>query len=493
MERSNDPDSSMHRANETVTPRTARRWLALVFIATGQCLIAIDVTVVTVALPSVDASLSMAQGSGQWVIAAYSLAFGALLLPGGRLADMFGHRRVLIFGMVSFCLASLLAGLAWSGPVILAARAWQGVSGALISPSALAMVSSTFTDERERRKAFGIYSAVASGGLALGFIVGGVVTQYLGWRWAFLLNVVPGVIAATGIGLTLPKRAGAPDARLDVRGSTLAVGCVCLLVIGVSRLGDPGGGGGSVMLLAGALVLVLILSRVERSARFPLLPPRVIANRIRVGVNGVMLFAIGGLFGLFMLSTYYFQTVRQFSPVESGLGFLPLVIALAAGSTVVVSRLAWLPPRIVIVIGFGLTVIATLMLTGLTERSSYVTLVVPVQVLLGIGLGLVTVLATEFATTGLDAEDSGIASAVFVTVQQVGAAVGTVLSSVTSRHGVAEYTAAHPHVRADSPEAVMAGFSSSLTWTGVVLVVGAVIAYALVTPEKRVSVGPSTA
>ncbi len=458
-----------------------RRWVALVFIALAQLLIAIDVTVVNVALPSVQIALDMSDESRQWVVAGYTLAFGGLLLAGGRVADRIGHKRAFLAGLLLFTAASALGGAAGNATVLIGARVLQGVFGTLLSPSALALVTTTFADQRDRVKAFGVYSAVASGGMAAGFVIGGLVTQYAGWRWAFYLSVPFGLVAAVGGALILPSSPPRRSGRLDLPGMALSAGMMVALVLAAA---EARGRGASAALPAAAAALLLLgaLVWVERRASSPLIPPLLLRDRTRIGVYLVVTLAMMGLFGLFLLATYYLQTIRGFSPMVTGLAFLPLVVAMAVGSTQVAARLPNVAPAGLICAGFGLALGAVLLLTRVTLESGYATLLLPAMILLGVGLGMVFVPCTNLATGRVPPQISGVASAMYGTVQQFAAAVGTVLMNGAAAAAAARFAREHPGITSADPEAVVRGFTASLWWAAALLAAGLIVAATMVRP-----------
>ena len=458
----------------------------MVFIALAQLIIAIDVTVVNVALPSVQAGLGMSDDSRQWIVAAYTLAFGGLLLTGGRVADQFGHKRTFLIGLCAFALASALGGVAESGGVLITARVLQGTSGALLSPSALALVATTFTDRRERAKAFGVYSAVASSGLAAGLLVGGLLTEYVSWRWAFYLSVPCALLAAAGGVLVIPAASRAAGnvnvrARLDLRGAVLSTAGLVALVLALSEVLRSGFTSATTLATGSAAVILLVaFVAVEKRGSSPLLPLRVLRSRTRVGVYLAVMLAIMGLFGLFLLTTYYLQTVRGFSPLTTGLAFLPLVVGMAVGATQVAGRLPDAPPQVLMSGGFVLAMSAMLLMTRLRVDSGYVALLLPAMVLLGVGLGIIFVPATNLSTGGVGRADAGVASALYVTVQQIGAAIGTVALNGAATTASARYVVAHAGSTASDPAAVIYGFTTSLWWTLGVLALGVVVTLTLV-------------
>lgn len=464
-----------------VPGRGHSRWTALVFVALAQLIIAIDVTVVNVALPSVQAGVGLSDDARQWVIAAYTLAFGGLLLFGGRVADAVGHRRTFVAGVACFALASVLGGAARHGDVLITARVLQGLSGAVLSPSALALVTTTFTEDKERAKAFGIYSAVAGSGLALGLIVGGLVTQYLSWRWAFYVSVPCALVAGAGVLATIPAtKSPAPRRRLDVPGAMLSSAGLVALVLALAEGESAGWGSVAALLTTGAAaVLLAAFVAVELRVSAPLLPLRMLAGRKRIGVYLAVSIALMGLFGLFLLTTFYLQNVRGYSPLRTGLAFLPLVLSLAAGATQIAGRLPKVPPRLLMSCGFVFALSAMLLLTTLRADSGYLSLLLPAEILLGLGLGMVFVPATNLSTGGVAPDDAGVASALYVTVQQLGAAVGTVLLNGVATAAMSRYARAHGGSTVTAAARVH-GFTTAIWWTVALLIAGLVTTVALV-------------
>ncbi|MEU8349350.1 MFS transporter, partial [Streptomyces sp. NPDC048845] len=385
-----------------------KRWTALIFISLAQLMVVLDATIVNIALPSAQADLGISDGNRQWVITAYALAFGGLLLFGGRVADLWGRRRTFVVGLIGFAAASALGGAAVNTAVMLGARALQGVFGALLAPAALSLLAVMFTDARERAKAFGIYGAIAGGGGAVGLILGGVLTEYLNWRWTFFVNIPFAVVAAAGALVAIREPAGSRNpSRLDVPGVLLATTGLVALVYAFTRAETDGwAAGGTVGLFVASGVLLLTFLAVESRVRNPLLPLRVITDRNRGGVYLSLGLAIIGMFGLFLFLTYYLQVVKGYTPVATGLAFLPMVAGMITGSTQIGARLMTrVRPRLLMTPGFLVAALGMLVLTRIDTDTSYAAVVLPGLVLMGLGMGTAFMPAMSLATYGVEPRD----------------------------------------------------------------------------------------
>lgn len=478
------------------TPGTAetlpdpRRWRALVFIALAQLTVVLDATIVNIALPSAQRDLGISDGNRQWVITAYALAFGGLLLFGGRLADLWGRKRAFVVGLLGFAAASALGGAATGEATLLASRALQGVFGALLAPAALSLLAVTFTEARERAKAFGIYGAIAGGGGAVGLILGGFLTEYLDWRWTFYVNVPFAIVAATGAHLLVREPAGGRNrSPLDVPGVALSTLGLVALVYGFTRAESHGWTEtGTVAVLVAAVGLLASFVAVESSVRHPLLPLRVVTDRNRAGVYLSLGLAVIAMFGLFLFLTYYLQVVKGYSPLKTGFAFLPMVVGMVTGSTQIGTRLmVRVPPRLLMAPGFLTAATGMLLLTRLEVGTSYAGLILPAQLLLGLGMGTAFMPAMALATHGVQPRDAGVASAMVNTSQQVGGAIGTALLNTVAASATTAYLTAHA-ASATSPqaqrlvrlEAMVEGYTSAVWWAVGILVAAASIALALV-------------
>jgi EmrB/QacA subfamily drug resistance transporter len=462
----------------TASTMHERRWLILAMLGVAQLMVVLDATIVNIALPSAQHALGFSDTSRQWVVTAYALAFGSLLLLGGRVGDLFGRKRALIAGLLGFAVASALAGLAQSFVVLVGARALQGAFGALLAPSALSILTTTFTDPAERGKAFGIFGAIAGGGGTLGLVLGGVLTEYATWRWTLYVNLLFAIPAALAAATLLANERPAVRPRLDVSGPLTATSGLFALVYGFANAETHGWGAPLTIgsLLAAAVLLsafVLLQARGEH----PLLPLRVVLDRDRGGSYFSMAIAGAGMFGVFLFLTYYLQRTLGFTPVQSGLAFLPLTAAVMLTATLVSAVV--LPrtgPRPLVPTGMTLAAGAMLLLTRVGVDSSYAGYVLPAIVLAGTGMGLIFAPAMATATGGVRDADAGVASAMVNTSQQVGGSVGTALLSTFSATAAAGYVSAHG---GPSPQVLTAaavhGYTTAFWWSAGIFLVGAVV------------------
>ena len=431
-----------------------RRWWVLAVLGVAQLMVVLDATIVNIALPSAQQALGFSDGDRQWVVTAYSLAFGGLLLLGGRLADLFGRRRMLLIGLIGFAAASALGGASQGIGMLVLARAIQGVLAALLAPSALSMLSVTFTDPRERGKAFGIFGGIAGAGAAVGLLLGGLLTEYLSWAWCLFVNVPIAVAAAAGVVVFVPRSTRATGVHLDIPGTAAAVLGLAGLVYGFARAETNGWTDAGTLALLGVSVLLLVaFVLIERRTAQPLLPLRVVLDRRRGGAYLAIALAGIGSFAIFLFLTFYLQQTLGFSPLVTGVAFLPFVVGIVTSSTVLVPRL--LPrvgPKPLIIPGQLLAAAGLLLLSRLQVGSSYAGHVLPAALVMGLGMGLIFASSFNTATTGVRPWDAGVASALVNTGQQVGGALGTALLNTIAATVTANYLAA----RQPSPEAAQA-------------------------------------
>jgi EmrB/QacA subfamily drug resistance transporter len=459
---------------ETTLPtQDRRRWTALAFIAVAQLMIALDATIVSIALPSAQASLRASDADRQWVVTAYALAFGALLLLGGRIADFAGRKRAFLIGLAGFAAASAIGGAAPSFPVLVAARAMQGAFAALLAPTALSLLAVSFTEPRERATAFAVYGSIAGSGAAIGLLLGGALTQFLTWRWCLYVNVPIAAIAAVGGSLVLSQSAGRAVKGFDLPGVALAAGAMVALVYASTA--------GIGLLAVSAALFGLFVLREARTPD-PLLPLRILIDRNRGGAYITVALAIAGMFGAFLFLTYYMQVVLRYTPLQAGLAFLPMTIASQAGSWLIASRLMpHVPPRALMAPGAVVAAAGMALLTQLHVDSAYLTSALPAEVLLGLGISCVMVPAFSTATHGVDPREAGAASATVNTAQQIGGSVGTAVLNAIAITATAGF--AGPRVAA-----LVHGFSVATGWGVVILLLGAVVAGVLITvqrPQRR--------
>jgi EmrB/QacA subfamily drug resistance transporter len=318
----------------------ARRWWILAVLGIAQLMVILDGTIVNIALPTAQHDLHFSNADRQWIVTAYSLAFGSLLLLGGRIGDMVGRKRALIIGLVGFAVASAIGGASVDFTMLVISRTVQGAFGALLAPSVLALLTTTFTDPNERGQAFGIYGAIAGAGGALGLLLGGILTSYASWRWTLFINLAFAVAATAGAALWLKKDKGADHDPFDLPGLLLVGVGLFSLVFGFSHAETTAWSNPfTIGFLVAGVVLLAAFAVFETRATYPLLPPRVVRNRTRGGSILAMLFASVGIFGVFLFLTYYLQGTLGYSPVKTGVAFLPLVAALAATAQVANSTL----------------------------------------------------------------------------------------------------------------------------------------------------------
>ncbi|MFC0600354.1 MFS transporter [Streptomyces palmae] len=472
---------------ETAPHVDPRRWKALVFIALAQLMVVLDATIVNIALPHAQEALDISEGNKQWVITAYALAFGGLLLFGGRLADLLGRKKTFVIGLIGFAAASAFGGAAVNAPMLLAARALQGVFGALLAPSALSLLAVTFTEVKERAKAFGIFGAIAGGGGAVGLILGGVLTQYMNWRWTFFVNIPIAVIATVGAIAYIHEPEGSRNpAKLDIPGVILATTGLVSLVYGFTRAESEGWKATSTLVLfAAAAVLLIAFVVVEGKVRAPLLPLRVVTDRNRAGVYASLGMAVIGMFGLFLFLTYYLQIVKGYSPVKTGLAFLPMIAGMITGSTQIGTRLMnRVPARLLMGPGFAVAAIGMLLLTQIDLNTSYAALILPGFLLMGLGMGTAFMPGMSLATYGVQPQDAGVASAMINTSQQVGGAIGTALLNTIAASATTSYGKSHlaearnlEHLKLES---MVHGYSVAIWWAFGILLLASVVATVMI-------------
>ena len=429
-----------------VAAASARRWWILGVVGLAQLMVVLDATIVNIALPSAQRALGFSIADRQWVVTAYSLAFGGLLLLGGRLSDLLGRRRMLIIGLVGFAASSALGGAANSFAILVIARGAQGAFGALLAPAALSTLTVTFTDPAERGRAFGVYGAIAGAGGAVGLLLGGFLTEYLSWRWCLYVNVVLAVFAVAGAVRLLTSYPRDPSVHIDWPGTVLVGAGLVAVVYGFSEAETKGWGAPETIgLLVAGVVLLAAFVLVERRVQHPLLPLRIILNRFRGGAYLAIGLSAIGVFGIFLFLTYYLQLTLAYSPVKSGLAFLPMIVTIVIASTT--SSGVLMPrwgPRPLIPTGLlfaagGMVILAT----QLGLHTSYPGQILPALVLTGAGLGLVFGCALNTATYGTGAADAGVASALVNTNQQVGGSIGTALLNTIAASALTSYVLTH--------------------------------------------------
>jgi EmrB/QacA subfamily drug resistance transporter len=476
-------------ARAAAPPVNGRRWLALAFIALAQLMVALDATIVNIALPTAQSSLQFSDAQRQWVITSYTLAFGGLLLLGGRVADAMGRKRALLFGLAGFAAASAVSGAAVNLPMLLAARALQGAFAAILAPTALSLLAVTFTEPRDRARAFAVYGGIAGSGGAAGLVLDGALTQYLDWRWCLYVNVPIAAVAAVGVWRLLADAHAPSRQRFDLLGVLFGSGGLIALVDACTEAVSQGWQAPSVigLLVIGVASLALFVAWESRAAT-PLLPLRILFDRNRGGAYLCAALAIAGMFGAFLFLTYYLQVVLQYSPLQAGLAFLPLSAAAMLGSGAIASQLLpRVPPRALMVPGFLVAAAGMTLLMQLQVSSGYVTHILPAEILLGLGIGCVMVPASSLATGNVDPREAGIAAATLNVAQQVGASVGVALLNTLAATTTGVYLAAAPSAtRADG---LVHGYATAASWGAAILLGASLVALGLidarVQPQRR--------
>ncbi|AQA14227.1 MFS transporter [Streptomyces samsunensis] len=479
--------SQLSKSPPEVNPR---RWLALVFIGLAQLMIVLDITVVNIALPSAQKDLGISDGDRQWVITAYTLAFGSLLLLGGRIADYTGRKRTFLIGLLGFAGASALGGAASGFEMLLSARALQGGFAALLAPATLSLLAVNFTEARERAKAFGIFGAIAAGGGAIGLVIGGLLTEYLDWRWCLYVNVPIAIVAAISWSVLPADTRTEGRARFDIPGVLLAVGGLVAVVYGCSEAESKGWDSRLVtgLLILGAVLLVAFVL-VERSVARPLLPPRVLADRTRGSAYLAVGLSVVGMFAMFLFLTYYMQLVKGYSALLTGVAFLPMTGAVLIGAGGVASRLIpKVPPRLLVAPGLLIAAAGVALLVPLDVDSSYAVGLLLPELLVGFGMGLVMAPAMNYATHGVEEGDAGIASATVNTAQQIGGSIGTAMLNTIATSVTSDYMASH--ARQMTPRTAKAGlvegFSQAFVVSSLILVGAAVVVALLMNTPRPV-------
>jgi EmrB/QacA subfamily drug resistance transporter len=459
---------------QATTAPDPRRWQALILLSLAQFMVILDITVVNVALPTIGADLSLDRAALTWVVTTYTLCFGGLLLLGGRLADLLGRRRTFLTGLGVFTAASLTAGLAGDGSVLITARALQGVGAALLSPAALSIITTTFHGS-ERRRALGAWAALAGAGAAVGVLLGGLLAAGPGWRWVFFVNVPVGVLVAATVPLTVAASPRQAAARVDVPGALVVTAATGLLIYGLVEAGDRGwGAAGTLGPLAAGLALLGVFVAVERMVAAPLVDLRLLATRPVLAGYWVMLTASGLLISGFFLNSLLLQRIMGLSALRTGLVFLPVAVATIIGAQAGAHLLGRIGARPVAATGFALAAAGMALLAGVDADGEAVTGVLPGFVLASAGLGMAFVTATTTALSRIDPQRAGLVSGVVNTAHELGAALAVAVASTIAGTGV------------DTGSAVIAaaGFGDAFL-AGAILAALAAVAAAFLLPPGR--------
>jgi EmrB/QacA subfamily drug resistance transporter len=458
-------------------------WIVLVLVCLAQFMVILDATIVNVALPSIQTDLEMSDSNLQWVVNAYALLFGGFLLLGGRAGDLIGRKRVFLFGVIVFTVASLVCGLAQSETWLILARGVQGLGAALVSPAALSIVTTTFREGAERTKAMGVWAAIAVGGGAVGLLLGGILTDALSWPWIFFVNVPVG-IAAFVLSLRLVPESKDEQAHrsFDLAGALTVTGGLIALVFGIVRSNQSGWGSVEVLGFIGlAAVLLVAFVVIERRSAEPLVRLSIFSVRTVRGANVAMFVVASGLFAMFFFNTLYLQRVLGYSALEAGLAFLPFTLGIIIGAGLSQKLLPAVGAREVPLIGLTLAVAGLLLFLRLTPDGTYLVDLLPGIMLTSIGMGLTFVPVTLIATSGIPDGDAGLASGLFNTSQQIGGALGlAVLSTVaTGTTTDAIESLGREPSPAETASALVDGFHDAWLGSAALLAVGAVLLLAL--------------
>jgi EmrB/QacA subfamily drug resistance transporter len=469
---------------ETAAPHGTRRWWVLAVVALAQLTVVLDGTIVNIALPSAQAALGMSDASRSWVVTIYALAFGALLLLGGRIADYWGRKRAFLTGMIGFAVASAIGGFAQTGTQLFAARALQGVFAALLAPAALALLAVTFPSGRDRGKAFAVFGAIGGGGAAIGLVLGGLLTEYASWRWCLLMNIPIAIVAVTvGSRLIVESRA-VGGTRYDWPGVWLVVGGLGSLVYGFTQA-EKGWTTGPVLGFIGAgIVLLALFVLVESRSSHPLLPLRIPAQRDRAGAFLAAFLSGTAMLGGLLFLTYYLQIALAYKPITAGLATLPMTAAIMVAAAASAHFLPLVGPRPLLAAGPVVAAAGLLFLAQLETTSSYAAHVLPGMLLLGLGMGMSFVPMQNIALLRVDPHDAGAASALVNAAQQIGGSLGTALFSTIALTATTAFVPADPSAGSASLDALVAGYTHAFAWAAVLIVLITPISLALVRATK---------
>ena len=452
------------------------RWLALAVVGVAQLMIVLDSSIVNIALPSAQKDLGISDANRQWALTAYTLAFGVLLLLGGRITDYFGRKRTFITGLFGFAAASALGGAAQSAGFLFGARALQGVFAAILAPAVLSLITTTFTEPKERAKAFAVYGSISATGAAIGLLLGGALTEYMSWRWTLLINTPIAIAVAAAAVPILRESKAEGDRSYDVVGTLLGTAGLMALVYGFTNASLHSWGSPlTVGMIIGSLALLATFVLWEqRGAKNPLLPLRIVLDRNRGGSYVVFLLTTMAMFSQFLFLSYYFQGVLGYSSLKTGFAFLPFPIGIIISATVASKLLPKFGPRPLALTGLSMAALGMLWLTQLQPGSSYPIHLVPAMLLLSLGMGQVFVPLSSTALSGVPNHDAGVASALVNTMQQIGGSLGIAFLNTIATTATVSYASSHGGT---SPKALVHGFTTAFHFSvGVFIVAGILVA-----------------
>jgi EmrB/QacA subfamily drug resistance transporter len=480
---STEPATLSQPGAEALDPR---RFRALGIIAIAQLMIVLDASVVTIALPSAQRALHISVANRQWALTAYTLAFGGLLLIGGRLADFLGRKRMFVISLLGFASASALGGLAQDQAMLFGARALQGSFAAVMAPASLSLLTVTFTEAKERARAFGVYGAISGGGAAIGLVLGGALTTYASWRWTLLINVPIAIITAIAATRELNESRVTGERHYDIPGALAVTTGLLSLVYGFTRAQINGWGSSTtVAFLAVGIVLITGFVLWERRTATPLLPLRVVLDRNRGGSFLSALLVGIALFGTFLFLTYYLQGTLHYSALKSGFAFLPFSGGIIFSATLASQLLPRFGPRPLMTGGLLMGALGLAWFTQIGLHTSYVTHVLPAEIVVSVGLGFAFVPFSSTALIGVAPHDAGVASALVNATQQVGGSLGTALLNTVAASATATYIASHRPTATFSALGAVHGYTTGFTVSVTVLLIAAVAAATMIRASRH--------
>lgn len=455
------------------------RWRTLLVVAISQLMIVLDSSIMNIAIPSAKVELGISDANQQWVITAYTLAFGSLLLLGGRIGDFMGRKKIFIIGLIGFAAASALGGIASNQGLLFASRALQGVFGALLAPAALAIISVTFTVPKERAKAFGVIGAISGGGAAIGLILGGTLTEYFSWRWCLGVNTPIAIVAAL-LALAYVRESRADgDRHYDIPGVITATAGLFSLTYGFNEAAIKGWSSNTtISFLVAAVVLLVIFVVIEKKVANPLMPLRVVTERNRAGSYLGSLVVGAGLFSMFLFLGLYLQVILGYSPLKSGFAFLPFTGGIIIFAGIASQLLPKFGPKPLMVPGLLAAAAGLLFLTRITPETSYTTHVLPALFIISSGMALVFIPLTSTSLHAVSSHDTGVASAMLNTSQQIGGSLGTALLNTVAATAATTFATANTQLgEMVQPFALTHGFTVAFKFSAGLLVVGAIVLF----------------
>jgi len=466
------------------------RWKALIVIAISQLMVVLDASIVNIALPAMQSDLHISDANRQWVVTAYTLAFGGLLLLGGRIADYAGRKRMLVVGLVGFAIASALGGVAQNEGMLIFARGLQGVMAALLAPAALSLITTTFTDSKERAKAFGVYGALSGGGAAIGLIMGGLLVEYTSWHWVLLVNIPIAVVAVFLALAYVHESKATGNTKYDIPGAITGTVGIVSVVYGISKAtADGWTGGGTLGFIGFGVVVLAIFLFIEAKTTHPLLPLSILLNRNRGGAYLASFFVGIGMFAMFLFLSYFFQAVLGYSALKSGLLFLPFSVGVVISAGVASQLLPRFGPRWVTFAGFVLGVIGMFIFTQMAFDAAYWPNILPGMIVMSLGMGLIFVPLSAVALFGIGNHDAGVASAVLNTSQQIGGSVGLAFLNTIAASATTAYVVAHMGEAQSDPaygiKSLVYGFDTAFWWSLAILAAAGIIWVVLVNMSKE--------